>query len=32
MHLSLGDLFLISAGTGTLLLIELGVLIIVGVI
>ena len=32
MHLSLGDLFLISAATGTLLLIEVGVLIIVGLI
>ncbi|MEY9754114.1 hypothetical protein ABIE73_001509 [Bradyrhizobium yuanmingense] len=32
MHLSLGDLFLISAGTATLLMIEIGVLIIVGLI
>ncbi|RXH23212.1 hypothetical protein XH99_31270 [Bradyrhizobium nanningense] len=30
--LSLGDLFFISAATGTLLLVEIGVLIIVGVI
>jgi hypothetical protein len=30
--LSLGDLFFISAATGMLLLVELGVLIIVGVI
>ncbi len=32
MHLSLGDLCLISAATGALLLIEIGVLIIVGLI
>lgn len=30
--LSLGDLFFISAAAGTLLLVEIGVLIIVGVI
>ncbi|MEY9590392.1 hypothetical protein ABIA06_002683 [Bradyrhizobium yuanmingense] len=32
MHLSLGDLFLISAATATLLMIEIGVLMIVGLI
>lgn len=30
--LSLGDLFFISAATGTLLLVEIGVLIVVGLI
>lgn len=32
LSLSLGDLFFISAATGTLLLVEVGVLVIVGVI
>ncbi|MEY9127470.1 hypothetical protein ABH994_005052 [Bradyrhizobium yuanmingense] len=32
MHLSLGDFCLISAATATLLMIEIGVLIIVGLI